>query len=374
MTTVSAPVEIPLLRRPAVRWGLGFVAFIVALNLLAVAIGSFLPAPSGPAASSYATSSRGLAAYAELLSKLGHPVTRLRETPDRAELDPRSTVVLLDPQGDVGPQDVAALRNFAAAGGRVVAGGADTAQLATALAGTTITWTPDSAAIVRGSSIPGVRRVVTDGAGRYDCSLGEGRALVGVPRGAVVCSVGGRIVLLSDSSPLTNQLLGRADNAALGAVLAGAAGRPVVFAETVHGYNAATGLAALPAEAWWALGLLGLAGVVFLVARWPRLGPAVAAGDAPAPPRRAHVDAVASSLARAGDAAPAAARLRSAARTVVTRRAGLPPDCGGEPLRRASLALGLSDEEAALLISETARGDDLVGLGRLLAKLRSEGT
>jgi hypothetical protein len=32
--------------------------------------------------------------------------------------------------------------------------------------------------------------------------------------------VGGRIVLLSDSSPLTNQLLGRADNAALGAVLA----------------------------------------------------------------------------------------------------------------------------------------------------------
>ena len=374
MTTVAAPVEIPLLRRPAVRWGLGVVAFIVALNLLAVAIGSFLPSPSGPASSSYATSSQGLAAYAELLSKLGHPVTRLREAPADVRLDPRSTVVLLDPQSDLGPEDVGALRNFAAAGGRVVAGGADTAQLATALAGTTITWTPDSAAVVRRSSVPGVHRVVTDGAGRYDCSRGDAQALVGVARGAVACSVGGRVLLLSDSSPLTNRLLGRADNATLGAALAGAPGRPVVFAETVHGYNAATGLAALPAEAWWALGLLGVAGVVFLVARWPRLGPAVAADEAAAPPRRAHVDAVASSLAQVGDAGPAAARLQAAARAVVTRRSGLPADCGSEPLRRAALALGLSDEDTALLIGETARGEDLVGLGRVLAKLRSEGT
>ena len=117
----------PAAAAPAVRWGLGVVAFIVALNLSPSRSARSCPRRR-PASSSYATSSQGLAAYAELLSKLGHPVTRLREAPADVRLDPRSTVVLLDPQSDLGPEDVGALRNFAAAGGRVVAGGADTAR------------------------------------------------------------------------------------------------------------------------------------------------------------------------------------------------------------------------------------------------------
>ena len=71
------------------------------------------------------------------------------------DLDPRSTVVLLDPaERASGPRTSARCAASSAAGGRVVAGGADTAQLASALAGTTIAWTPDSAAVVRRSSGP----------------------------------------------------------------------------------------------------------------------------------------------------------------------------------------------------------------------------
>jgi hypothetical protein len=375
MSAISAPVEMPLHRRPAVRWAAGIVAVLIALNLLAVVVASFLVEPSGPASSSYATSSRGLAAYAELLSRLGHPVTQLRRPPDDAVLAPGSTVVLLDPATTVGPSDLAALRRFVAGGGRLVAGGAGTAGLASALAGTPIDWIDGGPRFARtAGAVAGVGTVQTAGAGRYDCRQ-AGRVLAGPSDAALLCAVrGGRVLLLSDSSPLNNSLLARADNAALGVALAGARGRPVVFAENVHGYRTATGLAALPSQAWWAVGLLALAAVVYLVARWRRLGPAVLADEIAAPARREHVDALAAALGSAGDRAPAAARLRDAARAIVIRRGGLRPYPADSQLEDAAARLGLGEHDVALLIGETARGEDLVGLGRLLAHLRSEGT
>ncbi len=376
MTTISAPVEVPLTRRPAVRWAAGLVAVVVAVNLIAVALGAFLPSPHGPASSSYATSSRGLAAYAELLGRLGHPVTQLRRPPDAADLPAGATVVLLDPATLVGPSDLAALRAFVAGGGRLVAGGAETGELASALAGRRVAWVTGGGRVAFGDGIAGVRAVVGEGAGRYRCGGGRaGNVLVGAPNRALVCSVrGGRVLLLADSSPLTNRLLARADNAALGVALAGPAGRPVVFIETVHGYGAATGLAALPAGAWWAIALLGLAGLAFLVARWRRLGPAVAADMIPSPPRREHVDALAGALDRADDPDPAQERLRAAAQAIVGRRASLRPHPAPPQLHDAGLALGLTEQDAALLIGEDAGGDELIRLGRLLAHLRTEGT
>ncbi len=366
MTTVSAPAELPVLRHPAVRWGAGFVAAVVALMLLVTLLDALLPAPSGPASSSYATTSRGLAAYAELLSRLGHPVSRLRVSPSAATLDPGSTVVLLDPATGVAPRDVAALRRFVAAGGHLIAGGQDTQALASALAGARVAWVPFGPRVAHPPGLPGVRAVLTNGDGSYTCPDGAG---------ALVCPAqGGRVTLLADSSPLTNALLARADNAAFGNALAGPADRPVVFVETVHGFHSATGLAALPSSGWWAVGLLLFAGLVYLVARWPRLGPAVEPDTFAAPPRREHVDALAAALASARDRGAAVARLRTAARAIVTRRAGLAADADGDPLARAAVALGLGDTDVALLIGETARDEDLVGLGRLLAHLRSEGT
>ena len=365
MTTVSAPTEIPVFRHPAVRWAAAFAALIASLALLATLLDELLPVPSGPASSSYATTTRGLAAYAELLSRLGHPVSRLRVPPSDATLDPGSTVVLLDPSAGVAPRDVVALRRFVAAGGQLVTGGEDSEALASALAGRHVAWAPEGPRVVRTQGLAGVRTVVTSGNGSYTCPGG--------PRSSLVCTAGGgRIRLLADSSPLTNARLAQADNAAFGAALVGAASRPVVFAETVHGYRATTGLAALPAAGWWAVGLLVLAGVVYLVARWPRLGPAVEPDAVAAPPRREHVEALAGALASTRDRGPAAARLRAAARAVVTRRAGLAPDTTGERLARAGGALGLEPADVALLTGDGVGDEDLVGLGRLLAHLRSE--
>jgi hypothetical protein len=374
MSAIAAPVEVPLHRRPAVRWAAGIVAAILALNLVAIVLDGFFAGPQGRPSSSYATTSRGLAAYAELLDRLGHPVTQLRRAPTAGDLPADATVVLLDPATAVGSADVAALRAFVAAGGRLVAGGADTGSLASALAGAPVDWVAHGARSARadgGAAPAGVRTVLGLGRGGYRCA----GALVGPPGDALLCGArGGRVLLLADSSPLSNALLDRADNAALGSALAGPRGRPVVFVESVHGYHGATGLAALPASAWWAIGLLGLAAATYLLARWRRLGPAVLEDELPAPPRREHVDAIAAALLRTRDAAPAAARLRGAARAIVARRAHLGADAGDAPIERAARALGLRDEDVALLIGDTAGQADLIGLGRLLAHLRTEGT
>jgi Domain of unknown function (DUF4350) len=365
MTTVTAPAEAPVLRHPAVRWGVAFVALIAGLALLATLLDELLPAPSGPASSSYATTTRGLAAYAELLSRLGHPVSRLRVAPSDTTLDPSSTLVLLDPGAEVAPADIAALRSFVSSGGRLIAGGEDSEGLASALAGARVAWEPVGPRVVRAVGVAGARKVVTSGDGSYRCPGGR--------RFVLVCVAGGgRVRLLADSSPLTNARLVQADNAVFGAALVGRSARPVVFAETVHGFSAATGLAALPAAGWWAVALLLLAGIVYLVARWPRLGPAVEPDEVAAPPRREHVEALAGALASTRDRRPAAARLRAASRAIVTRRAGLEPDASGERLARAGAALGLASGDVVLLTGDGARDEDLVALGGLLAHLRSE--
>ena len=55
--------------------------------------------PGGPTSSSYATGGDGLAAYASLLGRAGHPVSRLRTPLADARLDPRDTLVVLDADG-----------------------------------------------------------------------------------------------------------------------------------------------------------------------------------------------------------------------------------------------------------------------------------
>jgi hypothetical protein len=106
----------------------------------------------------------------------------------------------------------------------------------------------------------------------------------------------GRVVMVADPSPLQNRLLARADNAALALALSGQG--PLTFVESVHGYGAATGLAALPADAGWALILLAAAALALMAARGRRFGPPEAARRELAPPRAAYVDALATTLAR----------------------------------------------------------------------------
>ena len=176
----------------------------------------------------------------------------------------------------------------------------------------------------------------------------------------------GRIVLLADTSPLQNRLLGEADNAALALALAGPG--PVTFVESVHGYGTATGLAALPSRFRWALVLLGLSALLLIVARWPRMGPPEPPEEPLFPPRRAYVDALASTLARSRDRASAIEAVRSAARERLARRAALAPDADDDAWATAARAAGLGHDEARAL-TDGAGDDEGIAAGRALAHL-----
>ena len=309
------------------------VGGVLALNVVLVLVDRLAPSPSGPESSSFATSPHGLAAYADLLRRAGHPVTRLRETPADAELDPGTTVVVLDPESP-DESDAAALRRFAERGGRLLAGGA----LPDAWLAELVPAEPDwsgapvrrSAALAPVPEVAGVGRVRAAGPGSWR-ETGEALAVLGDRRGALaaVATAGrGRILLLADASPLQNRLLGEADNAALGLALAGPRTRPVAFVESVHGYGAASGLAAIPAH--WLAALAGfvLAALVLMVARGRRLGPPELEARELPPPRRDYVESLAAALARTKRPAESAEPVRAEVRERIARRAGLSADAG----------------------------------------------
>src|SRR3954447_15126732 len=84
---------------PRARAAVFVVGFLVAFAVVIRVIDFLIPEPHGPASSSYATSPRGLAAYASLLGRSGHPVRRLRTAVAGERPSTRDTLVVLDPQG-----------------------------------------------------------------------------------------------------------------------------------------------------------------------------------------------------------------------------------------------------------------------------------
>lgn len=370
----TAPV---LGRSRRVRWLVGGAVLIVALNLLVAALDAARPSPRGPTSSSYATAPDGLAAYADLLRRSGHPVVRLRRPPSDRALDPRATLVLLDPDA-VLPADAEALARFVDRGGRLVAGGAMPGDWIADLVDPAPEWAPAGPTAVRpltpAAETAGVNRVVAGGGGTWSrggatlpllaggAGADAGTLLVSARRGR------GRVALLADPSPLQNRLLGVADNAALGLALAGPRGRPVHFAESVHGYGDKRGLAAVPADWLWALGGLGLAALVWIAARVRRLGPPERRTRDLPPPRRDYVDAIGATLARTRRPGEAGAPVQSAARRWVVRRAGLGPGADDAAVARAAERLGFPPDEARALTGTLRDDDDLLAAGRALAR------
>ncbi len=300
------------------RLALGVIVFLVAINAVALLVDSVRPQPSGEDASAYATQPHGVAAYAELLRRNGHRVRYLRDPLDEARLDPRATVVVLDAPG-IGGGERAALRRFLRRGGRLVAGGQDAGRGIVVRAPV---WTPDGRQLAGPTNaLPetrDVRLVSSDGGGGFASlgaavgALGERRVLLAVARAGR-----GRALLLADSSPLHNRLLASTDNAALGLALAGPPRRTVVFAESVHGFGQASGLAAIPARWRFALAIAGLAGLLWLLSQARRLGPAEEDEADPVPARLEHVDALALALRGVEDPEAAIAPVRAAARAGV---------------------------------------------------------
>jgi hypothetical protein len=349
----------------------GVLAFFVVLNVIALVVAYLRPQPGGADGSAYATQPHGAAAYAELLRRDGHRVRYLRAPLDSGRLDPATTLVVLDGAPRLARAERSALARFVRGGGRLVAGGADAGRDVVPRAPRWVARGPRHARPA--APVPetrDVRDVVSAGAGGFTALGGALPALGSDPALLAVARAGrGRALLLADSAPLQNRLLARADNAALALALAGPRARPVVFAESLHGYGRSTGLAALPGRWRVALGIGALAALLWLASRARRLGPPEQTAALPPPARREHVEALALALRRAPDPEVVLAPVQAAARAQVLRRAALAPDATDEVVREAALRLGFGEDEAAALTGGHD-ADQALALGRALARGR----
>jgi uncharacterized protein DUF4350 len=331
------------------RLALGTAAALVAVNVALAAIGSLDGGtPGGPRSSSYATGADGAAAYAELLREAGYEVTALRSAPSERRLDPAATAVALDAVG-VTLEDAVALRMFVQDGGRLVVGG-DPGRWLEGLGPGLPAWGVDGSNVARTvapvAETRGVDRVEAAGDGTWrggralPVVIGETGSLVSVQ------AIGaGRLVLLADVSPLQNERLAAADNAALGLGIAGPRERRVLFAETYHGYGEASGIGAIP-DAWLAAIAIGLVAIATLMlARGRRLGPPEPDARALAPARSAYVDALGALLARRRDRTAAGVALQARA---AGRLTGAPPEALAQPVATDSELVAVGAAFAAV--------------------------
>jgi hypothetical protein len=324
--------------------------------------------PGGPTSSSYATAETGLGAYAELLARAGHPVERARHRAAGGDLRPETTVVVLDPDG-VNGRDREALKAFLHDGGRLVAGGRDSADWLGDVIGGHLAQAPAAPVLTQPlapvAEVDGVRRVASAGDGAWT-ETGAALPVLGVLAAADVD--GGRALLLADASPLQNDLLAHEDNAALGLALAGAENRPVVFLEGFHGYGEASGFDAIPNSWLVALGLLAVAALVFMLARGRRLGPPELSARELPPPRREYVESLGATLARTRRPAEAIEPVVRHVRSEVARRGALADAASEEDVVAAATRLGIAPGDARAVLAPGS-SVDVLAAGRALAVL-----
>jgi hypothetical protein len=338
----------------------------IALEVLDRAVGG---ARVGPESSTYTTDGSGLAAYADLLRDAGHRVRRIREPLADAELERDETLFVFDAALDEPDRD--AVQRFFARGGTLVVGGSRFSWLSPIVSDLP-RWTPagdsSSRVFVPSAETHGVTTVMSTGGLWSDA--GGALPVVGTNEGALLAVrhvARGTVFLLATSSPLQNRSLDDADNAALGLGIAGERERPVAFAERPHGYSQGTGFAAIPIAARWAIAGLALAALLWLLSRGRRLGPPQLPARELAPPRRAYVEAVASTLARTKMRADAVASLQLATKERIERRTGVRRDAPDDEIVRAAMSIGLSSQEASAIVQRPADDAAVVEVGRAFA-------
>jgi hypothetical protein len=355
------------------------VAVIIVVNVLARALDDAVGGsePGGASGSSYATASDGLAAYARLLARYGHPVQRQRGSLAGASIDPGAVLVLSASDRAVllDHDELATIHAFLDGGGRVVLAGLGRRDV---------------------EAITGIHLAIRDGTHEYHefapelgglSTVTSGTGVAYAPNDAVTVLahqgdaallVGmsvrqGDALALADATPLTNDAIGEADNAAFGLALPGDT-RPVEFAEGVHGYGERSGLAALPDRWKLALAALGAAAVLFAWARARRLGPPDRPSRELPPARSAYVDALADTLARTSDHERSVAPLGDWARDQVRRRAGLDVEAPRAAVDAAARTMGLDDAQIATLWRPPRSDEELLTLGRVVTRVTDERT
>jgi len=364
---------------PAARVGVVLAVLAVLVNVALTLLDSSTRGAdeTAPRSSSLSTGRTGIAAFAELLRRNDRDTDALRGDLADAALDPRGTLVVLDPVG-VDRGESRAVRRFVERGGRLIAGGSGATGLLSELLDGAPTWSaagvPRAAPVGAAREVAGLRSVRSAGDGSWSdpgattpVLAGDGRVL------ATVTDVGrGRVVAVADPSPLQNRLLGTADNAGFG--LAAAGENPtVVFAEGLHGYGRERGLGAVPGRWQAALVGLALAALLGVVAAGRRLGPPEDAARTLPPRRREYVDALAGTLARTRRPREALAPLQAAARGRLARQAGLAPNAAEPELRTAAARLGWSPADIDALFAAVVTDDDVVAAGNALVRANEGG-
>jgi uncharacterized protein DUF4350 len=349
------------------------VGGLVVLNLVAAGVDRAVGGnqPAGTPGSSYATAPEGLAAFRTLLTRFGHDVNVQRGTVADQRLDPNTTVFVIEPN-ELTADDAAALLDFVAAGGRLVIGGRTPFYLHN-LRDDPPRWQfdGDTSWTEIDPSFVGVREIQGAGEGSW-ASPGTSTVLVGSADRSLLTQehVGaGEIAFLADASPLENGYLATADNAAFALALAGDTGRPVVFAEGVHGFDAHRGFSAVPGAWKLALVLLAVAALAFVWSRARRFGPPDRTARELPPARAEYVDALSVSLERTRSPAAALGPAQHWAQERLASRAGLGPAPGDQAIARAARAFGCSDEEIASLLHPVAEPEDVLALGRAVARI-----
>jgi len=333
--------------------------------------------------SSFDASPGGTEAMADLLARFGHPVGRLQEAFSASAIPLSTTLVVADPvKWDTAQSD--ALAAFVRAGGRVVLAGGpfNSSALRTVLGtahvpvlspvGVSSAHAVGDAPEVRGVSV--VDADPSDGAwdevGSTTAILRSGEASL-----ALVANAGaGRVVLLASASPLRNQFLGQADNAAFVLDLAGGPGRAVAFDEYVHGFGVG-GLGALPVHWKWALVVAGLAVAVWMWSAARRFGPPQRAERVLPPARVEYVEGLATVLAatdsrRIGEAV---APVHRAARSSLCRYVGVPDDTSDESVAAAAArSTGLSDSVVREALVAPTDKESALATGQAFAWLEQD--
>jgi hypothetical protein len=363
--------------------GLLVLALVLVLANVIVALVSEATAgftPAGPASSSLAAGSTGFEGWADLLQRYDHQVLRLRQPLSPADVPSRGTVVVADPQS-LSEAEYAVLRSYLYSGGRVIAAGVATDGLLQYLLGPSAAPRWSSAPVTEASpasaepEVAGVGEVVSSGTGGSWSSAGRTQPLLTGTGGegpylATAASVGGgQLIMVADSSVFSNALLASADNAQFALDVVGPGGRAVAFDEAAHGFGTGFGWGGLPLRAQWALIIGAIAAVGWMWSRAWRFGPPERVGRALPPPRRAYVDALATSLVRARPRYEAVSPVRTAVLERVAARAGVTPGVPVEQLSARAAEAGVPEAVVAAATRDVQTDEEAVALGRALAWL-----
>ncbi|MGH8912653.1 MAG: DUF4350 domain-containing protein [Acidimicrobiia bacterium] len=358
--------------RRTLLWLLGM---LVAINVVVFVANSFTSggAVAGPDGSSFVTTRAGSAAAAGMLERLGVDVTQSRLPLDEVGLADQAALVVIDVGGaDYTASELHAIESFLETGGTVVVAGS--AAMVDRLLPDASTWRSEGATRARPveplldpNAFDGV---VLSGFGNFDVSdadtpilVADTGAVVGVAR-----QVGdGFFAWVADSHPFHNAGIGVGDSAVAVMTLLDPDG-VVVFDEFRHGFRQDAGLwQVIPANWKLMLVLVGIVGILGMIAYGRRFGPPHDLQRRLPPGREAYLEAVAGMMTRAGSTGDAVEVIRAEARARLEARS----PAGSDPAASAATA-GLDVATAAAVLGDATDHDTLMAADAALAVLNRE--